>query len=78
MLARFIAINNLPINFGDNPYWQEYISQAYCQQYKNISRNTTRQDIIDQLNILRQDLIKHMGNINTSVTCTSDIWEGRT
>ena len=30
MHARFIDVNNLPINFGDNPYWQECISQAYC------------------------------------------------
>jgi hypothetical protein len=45
--ARFVAVKDLPIDFADDIYFQEYISQAYCPQFKKVSRNTTRKDIIE-------------------------------
>jgi hypothetical protein len=76
--AKFLAENNLSLSFGSNESWNEYITSTYCPQYKSVSRNTQRKDVIKVFNKLRVELIEVLSSINTSIACTSDIWEGRT
>jgi hypothetical protein len=75
--AKFLAENNLSLSFGSNESWNEYITSTYYPQYKSVSRNTQRKDVIKVFNKLRVELIEVLSSINTSIACTSDIWEGR-
>ena len=45
-LARLIAATDLPINFGDNEFYEDHIRRSYCPQYRKVSRTTTRNDLI--------------------------------
>ena len=62
-MARYIACTNQLINFGDNAFYEEFIQTAYNPQFKPVSRNTTR-----------NDLIKYFRTQRDKFALPSDIW----
>ena len=45
-LAKFLARAELPLSFADDDSFEEFIQTAFCPQFKKVSRNTTRSDIM--------------------------------
>ena len=76
-LGILIAATNLPINFGDNSFYENHIRRSYCSQFKKVSRTTTRNDIIAYYNKVHIALISEIGSYNFCIALTSDIWNGR-
>ena len=76
-LAKLIASTDLPINFGDNVYFEKYIQEAHNPQFKRVTRNTTRSDILNVYNKARISLKSQITSANFCIALTSDIWSGR-
>ena len=72
-LARLIAACDLPINFGDNEFYEDHIQRSYCPQFKRVSRTTTRSDIKAYYNKRLVALKTEIGSSTFSLALTSDI-----
>ena len=73
-MARYIAVTDQPINFGDNPFFEEFIQTAYNPQFKSVSRSTTRNDLIRYFLTKRDELKAELQHLTVSIALTSDIW----
>ncbi|KAK0591871.1 hypothetical protein LWI29_009532 [Acer saccharum] len=73
-MARYIACTDQPINFGDNPFYEEFIQTAYNPQFKSVSRTTTRNDLIKCFQTQRDELKAELQHLTISIALTSDIW----
>ena len=76
-LARLIVSTDLPINFGESSFYEEHIQRSFCPQFKKVSRNTTRSDLITYYNKLRTALISNLNSNNFCIALTSDIWAAK-
>jgi len=45
-IARYIAVEDLPIRMGESPAFERMMQRAFCPQYSNVSRKTTQKDIV--------------------------------
>jgi hypothetical protein len=72
-IARYIAVEDQPIRMGESFAFERMIQRAFCPQYSNVSRKTTKKDIVkaydEKLAALRQSL----SAITFSIALTSDI-----
>jgi hypothetical protein len=72
-IARYIAVEDQPIRVGESSAFERVIQHAFCPQYSNVSRKTTKKDIVkayhEKLAALRQSL----SAITFSIALTSDI-----
>lgn len=75
-LAIFLARAELPLTFADDEAFEEFIKTAFCPQFKKVSRNTTRSNIMKYFFTLRQTLIEDFKTFTATISCTSDLWEG--
>lgn len=77
-LCRLIALEDLPLNFGESKSFENYIRTAHNPRFSTVSRQTTTRDIVKYYNECR-DKLKELFSICTfSVALTSNIWSGRT
>ena len=76
-LAKFIIDADLPINLGEHPGYQEFVWTFY-PQYQNVSRKTTRNDIMAYYNRGRGALMEEIKKGTFNVALTSDVLSGHT
>ena len=78
MHAKYVASTQQPLDFVDDPAFEEYIQNAYNWQYRRVSRNSIRANCIKVFCEIRQSLINEFSRSTKIVAYTFDIWSGRT
>jgi hypothetical protein len=76
-VCRLIAMNDLPLGFGESPGFADYIRSAHTPDFQPVSRQTTSRDM---KKLGKEGLEKIKDDFRTctfSVSITSDIWSGR-
>ena len=74
-LCRLIARLDLPLGFGFETAFEEYIQRAHNPHFKSVSRQTTTRDLQKYWLGRRYELIESFKSV-FSVCLTSDIWSG--
>jgi hypothetical protein len=74
-LCRLIARLDLPLGFGFETAFEEYIQRAHNPRFKSVSRQTTTRDLEKYWLARRYELIDKLKYVS-SVCLTSDIWSG--
>ena len=74
-LCRLIARLDLPLGFGYEKAFEEYIQRAHNPRFVSVSRQTTTRDLEKYFLDRRYSLIECLKSVN-SVCLTSDIWSG--
>ena len=74
-LCRLIARLDLPLEFGYEKTFEEYIHRAHNPRFVSVSRQTTTRDLEKYFLDRRYSLIECLKSVN-SVCLTSDIWSG--
>ena len=74
-LCRLIARLDLPLGFGFETAFEEYIQRARNPRFKTVSRQTTTRDLQKYWLGRRYELIESFKSV-FSVCLTSDIWSG--
>ena len=73
-IARYIAVEDLPIRMGESPAFERMIQRAFCPQYSNVSRKTTKKDIVKSYHEKWDALRQSLSALTFSIALTSDIW----
>jgi len=73
-IARYIAVEDLPIRMGESPAFERMIQRAFCPQYSNVSRKTTKKDIVKSYHEKWDALGQSLSAVTFSIALTSDIW----
>ena len=73
-LVRFIASKDLPLSIGESDEYEEHIRRSYHLYFKNVSRNTTRSDLLKVYKNMCTELISEILALNFCIALTSDIW----
>uniref|UniRef100_I1PMA2 BED-type domain-containing protein n=1 Tax=Oryza glaberrima TaxID=4538 RepID=I1PMA2_ORYGL len=76
-LARLIARQDLPLNFGESPAFENYIKTAHNPRFQAVSRQTTTRDLKNVYDEGSQSLKELFSTCTFSVSMTSDIWSGK-
>jgi len=76
-LATLIAVNDLPLGFGESPGFVEYIRTAHTPSFTPVSRQTTTRDMKKLAKAGRVAMKEQLVSSTFSVSITSDIWSGR-
>ena len=74
-LCRLIARLDLPLGFGYEEAFEEYIQRAHNPRFSRVSRQSTTRDLEKYFNDRRVALIECLKSVS-SVCITSDIWSG--
>jgi hypothetical protein len=74
-LCRLIVKLDLPLNFGFEDAFEEYIQRAHNPRFAKVSRQTTTRDLEKYFLERRHSLIECLKSVS-SVCITSDIWSG--
>jgi hypothetical protein len=74
-LCRLIARLDLPLGFGFETAFEEYIQRAHNPQFKSVFRQTTTRDLEKYWLARRYEPIDKLKYVS-SVCLTSDIWSG--
>ena len=74
-LCRLITRLDLPLGFGYEKAFEEYIQRAHNPRFVSVSRQTTTRDLEKYFLDRRYSLIECLKSVN-SVCLTSDIWSG--
>jgi len=74
-LCRLISRLDLPLGFGYEEAFEEYIRRAHNPCFSRVSRQTTTRDLEKYFLERRTSLIDSLRSV-TSVCLTSDIWSG--
>jgi hypothetical protein len=73
-IARYITVEDLPIRMGESPAFERMIQRAFCPQYSNVSRKTTKKDIVKSYSEKLDTLRPSLSAVTFSIALTSDIW----
>ena len=76
MVARLIVGAKLPISFGENPFFEQFM-QTFIPNYQTVSRVTIRSDILKLFEKKKLELLDEFKRGTFSVALTSDVWSGR-
>lgn len=76
-LAKLIAVNDLPLGFGESPGFVDYIRTAHTPTFTPVSRQTTTRDMKKIAKAGRAAVKEQLASSTFSVAITSDIWSGR-
>jgi hypothetical protein len=74
-LCRLIARLDLPLGFGFEDAFEEYIQRAHNLRFAKVSRQTTTRDLENYFLERRHSLIECLKSVS-SIYITSDIWSG--
>uniref|UniRef100_A0ACD5UJM8 Uncharacterized protein n=1 Tax=Avena sativa TaxID=4498 RepID=A0ACD5UJM8_AVESA len=75
--ATLIAVNDLPLGFGESHGFVEYIRTAHTPSFTPVSRQTTTRDMKKLAKAGLAALKEELGSSTFSIAITSDIWSGR-
>ncbi|VVA41406.1 Hypothetical predicted protein [Prunus dulcis] len=75
-LARFIACAELPFRFAENRCFKRFVQVALQPEFKKVSRNTNRSDVVKLYDEEKKKLINVFSNLKGSIAVTSDMWDG--
>lgn len=76
-LARLIARQDLPLNFGESPAFENYIKNSHNPRFQAVSRQTTTRDLKNVYDKGYESLKELFSTCTFSVSVTSDIWSSR-
>ena len=74
-VARLIVGAELPISFGENPFFEQFM-QTFIPNYRTASRVTIRSDILKLFEKKKLELLDEFKRGTFSVALTSDVWIG--
>jgi hypothetical protein len=75
-LARFMIADELPISFAESRYFTRFVQKALNPQYRPVSRNTCKADMLKVFRRFKDELINQFSTVNFTIACTSDLWTG--
>ncbi|KAK1272218.1 hypothetical protein QJS04_geneDACA020942 [Acorus gramineus] len=75
-LSVYIASDEQPFTFAESRRFERFQKRYVNPQYRAVSRNTIRSDIIRVYNEMKNHLIQSFMNIQ-KISCTSDLWTGK-
>ena len=75
-VARLIIGVELPISFGENPFFEQFM-RTFVPNYQTVSRVTIRSDILKLFERKKLELFDEFKRGTFSVALTSDVWSGR-
>ena len=75
-VAQLIVGAELPISFGENPFFEQFM-RTFVPNYQTVSRVTIRFDILKLFERKKLELFDEFKMGTFSVALTSDVWSGR-
>lgn len=76
-IARYIVSEDLPIRMGERKNFERMIRNAFCPQYIQVSRKTTKNFIVSLYRSRLDELKRLFSIVSFSFVVTSDIWTSK-
>lgn len=74
-LVRYIVKDEQPFTMSENPHFEEFIRDSFTPQYRGFSRNTSKNKVIQDFEIKKDELKIYFNSLEGHICLTSDMWK---